>query len=75
MFAAERHGSLQNNDAVLVQLAGILSGRDTSRVRAGSSVGLDLDDAFGPEEPIALQCPLRGSDGRADRDPDSRGHS
>ena len=52
MFAAERHGSLQNNDAVLVQLAGLLSGRDTSHVRAGSSVGLDLDDAFGPEEPI-----------------------
>jgi pimeloyl-ACP methyl ester carboxylesterase len=52
MFVAERHASLQNNDPVLVQLAGILSGRDTSRVRAGSSVGLDLDDAFGLGEPI-----------------------
>jgi pimeloyl-ACP methyl ester carboxylesterase len=54
MFAAERHASLQNHDAALVQLAGILSSRDTSRVRAGSSVGLDLDDAFGPEEPISF---------------------
>ncbi len=55
MFAAERHASLQNNDPVLVQLAGILSGRDTSRVRAGSNIGLDLDDAFGPDEPIAFK--------------------
>jgi len=55
MFAAERHASLQNNDPVLVQLAGILSARDTSRVRAGSSVGLELDDAFGPEEPISFR--------------------
>jgi pimeloyl-ACP methyl ester carboxylesterase len=54
MFAAERHASLQNNDGVLVQLAGLLGGRDTSHVRAGSSVGLDVDDAFGPEEPILV---------------------
>jgi len=55
MFAAERHGSLQNNDGVLVQLAGLLSGQDTSRVRAGSDIGLDVDDAFGPDEPVAFR--------------------
>jgi hypothetical protein len=55
MFASEQHGSLQNNDAVLVQLAGILSGRDTSRVRAGSAVGLELDDAFEEGEPVRFQ--------------------
>ena len=54
MFAADRHASLQNNDAVLVQLAGILSGRDTSRVRAGSRLGLELDDAFGSDEPLTF---------------------
>jgi pimeloyl-ACP methyl ester carboxylesterase len=54
MFAADRHASLQNNDAVLVQLAGILSGRDTSGVRAGSRVGLEIDDAFGSDEPVTL---------------------
>lgn len=55
MFAAERHGSLQNNNGVLVQLTGILSGQDTSRVRAGSDIGLDIDDAFGPDEPVAFR--------------------
>jgi pimeloyl-ACP methyl ester carboxylesterase len=54
MFAADRHASLQNNDAVLVQLAGILSGQDTSRVRAGSRLGLELDDAFGSDEPFTF---------------------
>jgi len=60
MFTAERHGSLQHNAAVLVQLAGLLSGQDTSRVRAGASAGLELDDMFGPGEPIAFR--FRASD-------------
>jgi CHAT domain/Lecithin:cholesterol acyltransferase len=55
MFAAERHGSLQDNDGVLVQLAGLLSGQDTSRVRAGTDAGLELDDAFGAGEPVAFR--------------------
>ena len=55
MFAAERHGSLQHNDGVLVQLAGLLSGQDTSRIRAGTDAGLELDDAFGPGEPVAFR--------------------
>lgn len=55
MFAAERHASLQNNDGVLVQLSGVLTGRDTSDVRAGADVGLDIDDAFGAEEPVAFR--------------------
>ena len=55
MFAAERHSSLQHNDGVLVQLAGLLSGQDTSAVRAGTDAGLELDDAFGPGEPVAFR--------------------
>ena len=55
MFAAERHGSLQHNDAVLVQLAGLLSGQDTSAVRAGTDAGLEIDDAFGPGEPVGFR--------------------
>jgi hypothetical protein len=55
MFAAERHGSLQHNDGVLVQLAGLLSGQDTSQVRAGTDAGLELDDAFGPGEPVTFR--------------------
>ena len=55
MFATERHGSLQHNDGVLVQLAGLLSGQDTSAVRAGADAGLELDDALGPDEPVTLR--------------------
>ena len=55
MFTANRHGSLQHNDGVLVQLAGLLSGQDTSRVRGGTGAGLELDDAFGPGEPVAFR--------------------
>ena len=55
MYAAERHGSLQHNDGVLVQLAGLLSGQDTSAVRAGAAAGLELDDAFGPGEPVTFR--------------------
>ena len=55
MFAAERHGSLQHNDGVLVQLAGLLSGQDTSAVRAGADAGLAVDDAFGPGEPVGFR--------------------
>jgi hypothetical protein len=55
MFAAERHGSLQHNDGVLVQLAGLLSEEDTSRVRAGADAGLELDDAYGPGEPVSFR--------------------
>jgi hypothetical protein len=55
MFAAERHGSLQHNGSVLVQLAALLGGQDTSRVRAGADAGLELDDAFGPGEPVAFR--------------------
>ena len=55
MFAAERHGSLQHNDSVLVQLAGLLSEQDTSTVRAGANAGLELDDAYGPGEPVSFR--------------------
>jgi hypothetical protein len=55
MFAAERHGSLQHNDGVLVQLAGLLSEQDTSAVRAGADAGLELDDAYGPGEPVTFR--------------------
>src|SRR5262249_13187676 len=55
MFAAERHGSLQHNDGVLVQLAGLLSEQDTSAVRAGADAGLEIDDAYGPGEPVGFR--------------------
>ena len=55
MFAAQRHASLQGDAGVLVQLTGALSGQDLGMVRAGSPVGLDVEDLFAPEEPVAFR--------------------
>ncbi|MBD0291149.1 MAG: hypothetical protein ICV74_07830 [Thermoleophilia bacterium] len=60
MFAAERHASLQNDDPVLVQLTGILSGIDIDHDRFREALpqiglALDLDDVYGPEEPVAVR--------------------
>jgi len=57
MFAAERHASLQNLDAALTQLTGLLTGRDTSAFRdiPKSGLGLDVEDVFATEEPVAVR--------------------
>jgi pimeloyl-ACP methyl ester carboxylesterase len=56
MFAAERHSSLQNMDPVLVQLAGVLTGRDMAAYRdLASPLGLDLEDAYAFDEPIGMR--------------------
>jgi pimeloyl-ACP methyl ester carboxylesterase len=58
MFAAERHGSLQNADPVLVQLAGLMSGigldLGSFRDPPGARLGLDLEDAYATGEPITI---------------------
>jgi hypothetical protein len=60
MFAAQRHASLQNDDPVLTQLAGILSGidLDLSGFRDLPTVGIsvDLDDVYEVGEPITVQA-------------------
>jgi pimeloyl-ACP methyl ester carboxylesterase len=56
MFAAERHASLQNLDAVLVQLAGLFTGRSTESFRdIKTGIGLDIDDAYATDEPVAVR--------------------
>ena len=60
MFAAQRHASLQNDDPVLTQLAGVLSGvdldlsafRDLPTVR----VSLDIDDIYEVGEPLVVRA-------------------
>jgi pimeloyl-ACP methyl ester carboxylesterase len=56
-FASERHASLQNLDSVLVQLAGVLTGRDTAAFRGlpATRLGLDLDDLYGADERITVR--------------------
>jgi hypothetical protein len=59
MFAAERHGSLQNNDAVGVQLNGVLSGLavDSSKYFAlKTSLSVDIDDSYAATEPVLVKA-------------------
>jgi pimeloyl-ACP methyl ester carboxylesterase len=60
MFASERHASLQNEDAVLVQLRGVMSGLDVDFPAfrdAFPSIGLslELDDAYQTGEPVQVR--------------------
>ena len=60
MFASERHASLQNEDAVLVQLRGVISGLDIDFPGfrdAFPTIGLalELEDAYAPEEPVQVR--------------------
>jgi hypothetical protein len=60
MFAAQRHASLQNDDPVLAQLAGVLSGLhlDLAAFRPLPAVGLslDLDDVYEAGEPMTVKA-------------------
>ena len=60
MFAAQRHASLQNDDPVLAQLAGILSGLhlDLAGFRPLPTVGLSLDieDMYEAGEPVTIKA-------------------
>lgn len=65
VYAAEMHGSLQNNDAVLTQVCGIISAMDLpQRRRAGppTSLSLYLDDAYSTNEPLKIS--VRASEAR-----------
>src|SRR4051812_25545131 len=57
MFAAQRHASLQNDDPVLTQLAGVLSGIDLDlsafRDLPTTGLSLELDDIYEPGEPVS----------------------
>lgn len=56
MFAAERHASLQNLDAALVQVAGVLTGRPTGAFRdVRTGLGLDVEDVYATDEPVSMR--------------------
>jgi hypothetical protein len=60
MFPSERHASLQNEDAVLVQLRGILSGLDIDfgafrDAFPAIGLGLELEDAYEAGEPVRVR--------------------
>jgi pimeloyl-ACP methyl ester carboxylesterase len=60
MFASERHASLQNEDAVLVQLRGVLSGLDIDFPGFRDAfptigLGLELDDVYRTGEPVPVR--------------------
>jgi pimeloyl-ACP methyl ester carboxylesterase len=60
MFSAEKHASLQNDDGVLVQLSGVMSGIaiDFDGFRGafpGIGLALDLEDDYPAGEPIHIR--------------------
>ena len=60
MFASERHASLQNEDAVLVQLRGVMSGLDIDfpafrDAFPSIGLGLELDDAYQTGNPVQVR--------------------
>lgn len=59
VFAATRHASLQNADAPLVQIRGVLDRTDLGPHRGvllGSSVSVDLDDLYELGEPVVVRA-------------------
>ncbi len=59
MFVAQVHGSLQNSDPVLDQIAGILSSLPDAELHAlrggGARLSLEVDDAYVTKQPIELR--------------------
>ncbi|MFH8701620.1 esterase/lipase family protein [Streptomyces chartreusis] len=67
MFADQKHGSLQNDDAVLAQVHGVLRGdavRPEQYFAAGTKVGIRIDEvhAAGEPHPLAVRCDRDGTD-------------
>jgi pimeloyl-ACP methyl ester carboxylesterase len=60
MYAAERHASLQTNDAVLTQLDGILTGLDLDlsafRALPPARVALDIEDVYAADEEVVVRA-------------------
>jgi hypothetical protein len=60
MFASERHASLQNEDAVLVQLRGVLTAPEIEfpsfrEFLPAIGLGLELDDVYEAGEPLRIR--------------------
>lgn len=71
MFAAAKHGAMQNMDAILTQLEGIITGLsiDLSKFRAPErAVALDLEDLVFDDEPVVLRARVQDREGEPIRD-------
>ena len=60
-FSAERHASLQNDDHLLLQLAGVLTGNtiDWSLFKEAIpmvDLSLDVDDLYSPADPVRVRA-------------------
>ena len=71
MFAATRHASLQNADAVLAHLHGVITdlyldlGARRARPEPGAALGLDLEDLYWDDEPVTIRVRAEGQTGTA----------
>jgi Lecithin:cholesterol acyltransferase len=66
-YSAERHASLQNDDHVLLQLTGVVTGTAINWAQYRQAVpmidlALDLDDVYSPADPLVVRA-------RPDREP------
>jgi hypothetical protein len=60
-FSAERHASLQNDDHLLLQLVGVLTGSmirwsDYREAVPMLDLSLDVDDLFSPADPVLVRA-------------------
>ncbi len=52
MYSADRHASLQNDDAVRTQLVGILTDRPREGFKGAQGSRLEMDEVFAVDEPL-----------------------
>jgi len=60
MFANSKHGSIQNDDGVITQLKGVITGltlpwQSYQRVVEAPSVSLEVEDAYWHDEPVIIR--------------------
>ncbi|MEQ1731501.1 MAG: lecithin--cholesterol acyltransferase, partial [Vicinamibacterales bacterium] len=66
IFAGTQHGSIQNDESVLLNLRGVITGFSLDlgdfRGRAEQTIGLEVDDLYFDDEPVTVQARLRDAD-------------
>ncbi len=66
-YAATQHGSLQNDDSVLINLAGVITGLSFDlgdfRGQTEKTIGLEVEDLHFDDEPVVVRALVRDADG------------
>lgn len=62
IFAAQKHGSLQNTDGVLDQIFGILTGENIARWMGAKRISVDVPEVIASQEKILIQAQAEDDD-------------